>query len=53
MEKATQSKKDQLLDELLKDCKSPEDIAGEDGLLKQLMQGLMKRALHGVALDHP
>ena len=36
MAEETKSIRDQLFDELLKDCKSPEDITGEDGLLKQL-----------------
>ncbi|NET11357.1 MAG: hypothetical protein F6K16_43080 [Symploca sp. SIO2B6] len=29
-------KVDQLIDELLEDCNSPEDIIGESGLFKQL-----------------
>jgi hypothetical protein len=31
---------DDLLDDLLADCQSPEDILGESGLLKQLSQRL-------------
>ncbi len=32
--KKAPSKVDQLIDELLEDCHSPEDILGESGLLK-------------------
>ena len=34
-----------LVDELLKDYKSPEDLIGETGLLKQLTTALLERAL--------
>ena len=34
-----------LIDELLKDYKKPEDIIGEDGLLKQLTKAILERAL--------
>lgn len=34
-----------LIDELLKDYKEPEDITGEDGLLKQLTKAILERAL--------
>ena len=33
----------ELLDELLKNCKSPEDLLGKNGLLKQLSKGLLER----------
>ena len=36
---------DGLLDQLLKDYKRPEDILGEHGLLKQLSQAMLERAL--------
>jgi putative transposase len=42
---------DDLLDDLLSDCQSPEAILGESGLLKQLTQRLVERALAG-ALSH-
>lgn len=42
----------ELLDELLKDCKNPEDILGEGGLLKQLTKVLVERALEGEMTDH-
>jgi len=35
----------ELIDQLLKDCHSPEDLLGESGLLKQLTQKLAERAL--------
>ncbi len=41
----------EVLDELIKDYKKPEDLIGESGLLKQLTKALMERAL-GAELDH-
>ncbi len=41
-----------LLDTLLEGCKSPEDIIGKNGLLKQLTKGLMERALEGEMNAH-
>lgn len=38
---------DKLMDELLKDYSTPEEILGEGGLLKQLSQRLIERALKG------
>jgi putative transposase len=46
------SRTDELLDELLLDCQSPEDILGETGLLKQLSQRLIERALAGELSHH-
>ena len=43
--------KKELLDELIKDYKKPEDLIGETGLLKQLTKALMERAL-GAELTH-
>ena len=37
--------KKEVLDELIKDYKKPEDLIGETGLLKQLTKALMERAL--------
>ncbi|MGF1457994.1 MAG: IS256 family transposase, partial [Leptolyngbyaceae cyanobacterium] len=34
---------DELLDEMLSECQSPEEILGESGLLKQLTQRLVER----------
>lgn len=36
---------DQLIDQLLADYKSPEDLLGEQGILKQLTQKLAERTL--------
>jgi transposase-like protein len=36
----------ELLDELLKDYKNPEDLLGKDGLLKQLSAALVERCLN-------
>ena len=41
-----------LVDELLKDYKSPEQIIGENGLLKQLTKALLERALHAEMRNH-
>jgi transposase-like protein len=43
---------DEMLDELLADCQTPEDILGESGLLKQLSKGLIERALAGELNHH-
>ena len=37
----------ELLDELLKDYKSPSDMFGDDGLLQQLTKAVVERALQG------
>lgn len=41
-----------LVDELLKDYKSPEQIIGENGLLKQLTKALVERALQAEMTSH-
>jgi putative transposase len=43
---------DEMLDELLADCQTPEDILGETGLLKQLSKRLIERALAGELNHH-
>jgi putative transposase len=43
--------KKEVLDELIKDYKKPEDLIGETGLLKQLTKALKERAL-GAELTH-
>ena len=43
---------DDLLDELLEDCHSPEDILGESGLMKQIKKRLVERALAGELNGH-
>ncbi len=36
----------EVLDELIKDYKNPEDLLGENGLLKQLTKALLERAMN-------
>jgi putative transposase len=43
----------ELLDELLKEYKKPEDMLGPDGLLKRLTKTLIERALEGEMTHHP
>jgi putative transposase len=44
--------KEELLDELLKNYKKPEDMLGENGILKQLTKALLERALQGEMNHH-
>lgn len=44
--------RDELLDELIKDCKTPEDLLGKHGLLKELSKGLLERMLQGEMTHH-
>jgi putative transposase len=37
----------ELLDELLKDYQGPQDLVGDNGILKQLTKALVERCLHG------
>ena len=46
------SRKEELIDELLKECESPDDIVGENGLLKELTESLLSRALEGEMTHH-
>jgi hypothetical protein len=41
-----------LIDNLLKDYKTPEDILGEDGLLKQLTKAVLERAMQAELTEH-
>ncbi len=41
-----------MLDQLLKDYTSPDDLLGEDGLLQQLTKALVERALQGELTHH-
>jgi putative transposase len=41
-----------LIDNLLKDYKKPEDIIGENGLLKQLTKKLLERAMQAEMTEH-
>lgn len=42
----------ELVDRLLADCEKPEDIVGENGLLKQLTKALLERALAAELTTH-
>jgi hypothetical protein len=42
----------ELIDKLLADYKGPEDLIGEQGLLKQLTKALVERAMNA-ELTHP
>ncbi len=42
----------ELLDSLMKDYKSPEDLIGETGLLKQLTKQLLERAMTAEMTEH-
>lgn len=42
---------DQLIDQLLEGCTTPEEILGESGLLKRLTQKIAERALEA-EMDH-
>jgi hypothetical protein len=41
-----------LIDQLLKDYKRPEEIIGENGLLKQLTKAVLERALEAEMTEH-
>ncbi len=43
---------EQLLDILMKDYKKPEDLIGENGLLKQLTKRLLERAMQAELTEH-
>ncbi len=36
----------EILDELIRDYKNPEDLLGENGILKQLTKALLERAMN-------
>jgi putative transposase len=42
----------EVLDELLKDYKGPDDITGSDGILKQLTKALIERAMEAEITNH-
>jgi putative transposase len=44
--------KDEILEELLKDYKNPEDLLGKDGLLKELTQRLLEKAMESELTHH-
>lgn len=43
---------DEIIDSLLKDYKDPEDLIGENGLLKQLTKRLLERAMSAELTEH-
>lgn len=43
---------EELLDQLIKDYKKPEDLIGENGLLKQLTKRLLEKAMQAEMTDH-
>lgn len=47
MSKKESSFDPQLIDALIKDCKKPEDILGQEGILKNLTKAILERALQG------
>lgn len=44
--------KKETLDELLKDCKTPDDLLGQEGVFKQLKKALLERVLNAELDDH-
>ncbi|SCA56128.1 transposase (fragment) [Candidatus Terasakiella magnetica] len=44
--------KKELLDELFASCDNPQDLMGEDGLLKQLKKALLERAMNAELDEH-
>lgn len=44
--------KDEILDELIKDYKKPEDLIGANGLIKQLTKRLLERAMEAEMTSH-
>ena len=50
--KKAKSRADQLLDELLSECKGPEEILGANGLVQQLTKRAIERALAGELTTH-
>ncbi len=43
----------ELLDVQLRDYKKPDDLLGQDGLLRQLTKALVERALYGEQVPPP
>ena len=42
----------EMIDRLLAECKTPEDVTGEEGVLRQLTKVLMERALEAEMTTH-
>ncbi len=45
--------KKEVLDELLKNYKKPEDLIGKDGIMKELQKALIERAMEAEMTYHP
>lgn len=43
---------EELLDQLIKDYKNPEDLIGENGFLKRLIKHLLDKAMRAEMTDH-
>ena len=43
---------DELVDELVADCEKPEELLGQNGLVKQLTKKLVERMLQAEMTDH-
>ena len=52
MTKLNDKQVDDLLDKLISDYKSPEDVVGENGLLNQLTKRVLERVLDSELTDH-
>ena len=44
--------KKEVIDELLKEYKTPEDLVGKDGIFKQLQKALIERAMAAEMTHH-
>lgn len=44
--------KAEMIDELIKDCKTADDIFGENGLVKQFVKSVVERALQAELTNH-
>jgi putative transposase len=44
--------REELLEELMKDYKNPEDLLGENGIMRQLYKGLLEKAMQGELTHH-
>ena len=52
MAKVCKETMDQLLNEIIENYKKPEDILGEEGILKQLSKAVIERVLNAELTDH-
>ena len=52
LRRKSMTRKEELIDELLKDYKTPEDLIGKDGIVKQLQKGLIERSMQAESTHH-